>query len=700
MKNDERTNVYDACIVGIGIGGLSAAISILKQSRKCLVESVSPLKIILCERDESLHNRRQGYGLTLTNSLTGPLAKLGLLDQCLERNCLSRNHFSFTSDGNILGYYGRIVKEIEEENSKRERTEKDSSNNQQQDGSTQQFGGSRGNIRIPREDLRNLMLQELVNLSNYPETVVLPSYDFVNSSTVDEFQRSANIENLCASSSRLSSAVASNHQLENNLSLKWGYKFLFYEENDEFITSYFEVSSSPPSFSSEAQKKMNEIISIKSYLLIGADGIKSRVRQCRDLVLSPSTSPSLLVPSHHHSPLRYLEVTVIIGISAIYHPLLFEKGFYVLDGIHRLFVMPYYTPSSSSTSDVASSAVKKADLPLIMWQLSFSGLTEEESLNLRKLSFSALLEYIQTEITKEWFPLVNELIQSTLFNEIWVTPLYDRDEMMIQCKYHPSYEIHHVKKEKSLSSLSRDDKEKEVESLLVEEKAKLPLEILMKKRKNTRCTVLGDACHPMSMFKGQGANLSLDDGILFATTMLECFQRKTGKKSNTKHDKKKRKIESVLSVEAAAGVDDDDIDSNIYTEKSSEETVCFSFGNVSKEQIYLKIRHFEREMTSKTFPKVLLSRKAASHLHSRDFSLLLQQNSAFDAFSSLFVTSFSAFNIYDYIYSINGIKDPTTVHLILQQCYHEGVNANNKEKLEENFKQVVSTVLTASSSGE
>lgn len=58
--------------------------------------------------------------------------------------------------------------------------------------------------------------------------------------------------------------------------------------------------------------------------------------------------------------------------------------------------------------------------------------------------------------TTDWFPCVHELVRGTAAADIWSTPLYDRAPMLA-----------------------------------------LP------KHLGARVTVLGDACHPMSMFKGR-----------------------------------------------------------------------------------------------------------------------------------------------------------------------------------------------------
>ena len=76
--------------------------------------------------------------MTLTHNEQGPLAKLGILDTIKARDeeKPSRRHWIFSSDGVILGYYGDYAPPSVE------RTQ-------------------RGNLRIPRQELRTILLQRL-----------------------------------------------------------------------------------------------------------------------------------------------------------------------------------------------------------------------------------------------------------------------------------------------------------------------------------------------------------------------------------------------------------------------------------------------------------------------------------------------------------------------------------------------------------
>lgn len=134
-------------------------------------------------------------------------------------------------------------------------------------------------------------------------------------------------------------------------------------------------------------------------LLIGADGIRSSVVK---LVVPNVPGP------------KYLGVMIILGIAEFNHPLLDERGFYTLDGNHRLFTMPY---------EERSSETHKAR---VMWQLSYNLADEDES---RKLSLAGP-KSLRDEVLRRcryWHDPVVELIHATSLETIWGTGLMDRD---------------------------------------------------------------------------------------------------------------------------------------------------------------------------------------------------------------------------------------------------------------------------------
>lgn len=92
------------------------------------------------ERDASLDARREGYGLTLTFNPSGVLAQLGILEQLALDDCPSRSHYLLdaASGGRIRGYFGNDFAP-----------------------SPDAGLGQRGNLRVPRQRVRELLVGQL-----------------------------------------------------------------------------------------------------------------------------------------------------------------------------------------------------------------------------------------------------------------------------------------------------------------------------------------------------------------------------------------------------------------------------------------------------------------------------------------------------------------------------------------------------------
>ncbi len=601
-SSESADEVYDVCIVGGGIGGLAAALSLQQHG---------VARVLLVERDTHFYDRKQGYGLTLTNSLTGPLARLGLLDDCIAKNCPSQSHFTFNAQGEILGYYGRVLSlslptttstgEGESEITAGTVLALEQRQNTHSQHHSQQ-GGNRGNLRVPRQELRQLMLDRL--------------------HLEQEVQ-----------------GESEGKGLQGSVKMLWGHKLIDYEESDNVVRVCFQRTDITPTTASDNQLNSNtDKVYIRAYVLVGADGLRSRVRELRDMKHKALLQP--LYPSLSLPPLKYLGVSVIIGIAPVDEDdedlvLLKNKGFYVLDGTHRLFTMPYFSPKENSdyrviatgqalkrerqllqegvTSDptaitdtattvmsdtmtATATTVEGREsklIPHVMWQLSFSGLTESEGLALKNSSFDEILSnalgrVAVTDTTRPgavgWFPAVHKLLSNTRRSgEVWATPLYDRDDMRL-CK--------------------KGDFGSTIGSA------------------PGRVTVIGDAAHPMSMFKGQGANMALEDAPLLGAYLA------TGKSMSQLEVKKRMRCE--VSGESESDNRDSERDmtcntskhsNNINTSISTPSNVCshtelITLAGLSRDVISTRIRNIEREMITRASPKVQGSRAAAKLLHS------------------------------------------------------------------------------------
>ncbi|MGY0393218.1 FAD-dependent oxidoreductase [Bizionia sp. KMM 8389] len=219
-------------------------------------------------------------------------------------------------------------------------------------------------------------------------------------------------------------------QLEHSNNIKWGHRLVRFNENKNAqATLEFNVDG--------------KTITSQADLIVGADGIRSSVRQ----ILIGDT----------HTPLRYLGCIVILGIcplDSLSHPrsTLLDSAtvFQTANGHERLYVMPF-------------------DKNSIMWQLSFP-ISEKEAIELSQNGPKSL----KKEAIKrtQWHDPIPEIILKTQASLISGYPVYDRELLQPDAL-----------------------------------------------QKGKQVTLIGDAAHPMSPFKGQGANQALLDALSLANLL-------------------------------------------------------------------------------------------------------------------------------------------------------------------------------------
>ncbi|KAL1523893.1 hypothetical protein AB1Y20_018812 [Prymnesium parvum] len=270
-------------------------------------------------------------------------------------------------------------------------------------------------------------------------------------------------------------------------SVQWGWKLTRYEEHADGtgVSAHLERCT--------AGDAPREVRVVEAALLVGADGLRSAVRaqKLRD-------------------ELRYVGVLLVLGISDHVHPLLRHQGFYTVDGVHRLFTMPY-EPSSSASGEHTT-----------MWQLSIAMPCEEEARALCAGGGEAILAEMRRRCA-DWHAPVPQMLQNTQVGSVWGDLLFDRAPMPLRRKHdHGAASAWH-----------------------------------------SRVTLLGDAAHPMTPFKGQGANQALADATLLARHAADALLEGGGTR------------------------------------------------------LYAGIASFEREMSQRAQAKVEASREAASFYHSK-----------------------------------------------------------------------------------
>ena len=551
-------------IVGGGLGGLACALALQ-------LAGFRDVKVY--ERDGAFADRMQGYGLTLTNNPKGPLARLGLLTECIERDCASECHWIFGPQGEIRGYYGRGFSSSS--SNVNESTGEGGTCEEEEGGGKASMG--RGNLRVPRQDLRRMLLARLA-----PNTV------------------------------------------------QWGYRLLGYSEDCEGLTASF-ISTSHATATALVDAN------VRCSVLVGADGINSIVRQLRDAeefepiqsTIINSSINSVTPPSNTTSttaaatvtstssnndmcrqekekdasslhifsssissnsvsiadaknmgsnlgllsptPLCYLGVAVIIGLSSCVHPLVHRQGFYILDGTHRLFTMPY----REANEEASTSA-------LHMWQLSFSGLELHTALQLRSMSAADLLAEAARR-TANWMVPVGDLLACTSQELVWGTPLYDRNPML----QHGTKDTTQIQGFKSRPAYGR---------AAAGGKAAL----------GSRVVLLGDAAHPMSMFKGQGCNQAMEDGPLLVSWLQGGNQQKQRQKQKQKQKLKPGSAPTTATASTPTAV----------TEEEGMPIADLALKRLSRETLLRRLRCYEREMVARSSVKQAASREAAKMLHS------------------------------------------------------------------------------------
>ncbi len=221
-------------------------------------------------------------------------------------------------------------------------------------------------------------------------------------------------------------------QLDGHNAVQWNHQLLnFNEFENESVDLKFKVKG--------------EIKTTKANLVVGADGIRSKVRR--------------LLIGEDITPLRYLDCIVILGICPLNNLKNIESSlldsatvFQTANGNERIYMMPY-------ASDT------------IMWQLSFP-MPEKKAKELSVKGAKALKE--EACRRTEWHDPIPQILAATQEAQISGYPVYDRE-------------------------LLKPD--------LLE--------------KGTKVTLIGDAAHPMSPFKGQGANQALLDALSLARGISE-----------------------------------------------------------------------------------------------------------------------------------------------------------------------------------
>ena len=219
---------------------------------------------------------------------------------------------------------------------------------------------------------------------------------------------------------------------------------------------------------------------IDAALLVGSDGLFSTVRR------------QLHLPGDR---LNYVGLIVVLGIiptpggaaggngsrdegsrgttdEAVALALTQRRIFETVDGTTRIYAMPFTTTST-------------------MWQLSFP-YAEEPARALVKDSAALKAEILRR--CGEWHAPIPALLRNTPLDGMAGYPVYDRDLLVPEVLRTP----------RAANAASA---------------AGVP------PGTQRRVTLIGDAAHPMTPFKAQGANQALSDAVVLADSLADCIQQ-------------------------------------------------------------------------------------------------------------------------------------------------------------------------------
>ena len=277
-------------IVGSGLAGLSTALAIVRGGRNNnnnngnssssssvnnnnnddSSSSFFQGRITIYERDVHISDRKEGYGMTITyDPNSGPLAKLNVLEEVARRDCPSRCHYLFDEGGNVRGYFGNAFYSTE---------------NGGDDDCGGGGSGQRGNLRIPRAELRSILLDALMTEAAVCEKNRTASG---NNNVIDNIGKNY----IAHGAADATDVNEKNHQSPTIVQIAWNSRLVSYEDRP-MMEKFDQMHGGRKKINQQTQKPVllhfEDGSTDEVDLLIGADGVNSVV--AKQYLMMPSSS--------------------------------------------------------------------------------------------------------------------------------------------------------------------------------------------------------------------------------------------------------------------------------------------------------------------------------------------------------------------------------------------------------------------------
>jgi 2-polyprenyl-6-methoxyphenol hydroxylase-like FAD-dependent oxidoreductase len=500
-------------------------------------------RCIVFERDASFNDRHQGYGLTMQQGGRA-LLRLGLADQVAKQACTSSRHCIFDSQGNLVFFWGTVWDELKESRGK-ETPEKQ-----------KELLVGQHNIHIPRQALRQVLLDAL-----QPNTVRWNSrvLSVVQEEEQEEEYDDGKKQKQCHPLNHNDITTAAKRPCANRAVIP---STTAMPDGSTASSTPFATPSMPdttgqevpsPSNKNNTHSLLDDSIPCVVVHLAGneSEGNDDKIKT-EAAAETETVSVSLLIACDGirssvrnqlvGDPLHYLDTLVVLGI------------FDCTASHFALFEERIVQMSDGETRLFMmpfSGHKHKA-----MWQLSFR-VPHEQALLLSAGGPTMLKEEAIRRCGK-WAEPIPSIFSATPFEFVTGYPIYDRDPL------EPNWNT-----SDSLISLA------------------------------------GDSAHPLSPFKGQGANAGLCDAL----TLAECLNKQLRPEEYANKRLPWQKDKSVMK------------NKNKNKKKKSKKKVCVLDEFGTRAAVVTALREHERLMAQRMSSKVIGSRKAVETLHcGTDFS--------------------------------------------------------------------------------